>query len=392
MNVLLVYEASFARYGGTQTYLRKIAAGLKERGINVYVAYPLYAEDENLSVEGAISIPFKQKRFPNYGTNVKTFLNSFNNSILQIIEKKQIDIIHVIFGWFAFALIDYSKINRAGIKCFVTIHNVPPQESASSFKGDSLYRRGIELVKYSLRIIRSFIQIQMVDKRVGIIVPCENVRKRLNKYLCRNQVFVVPHGYDENLVNKRNNLTLQKHEYFTVLSVGGIAPGKNQALLVDVFNSIAEKDRFRVQIAGGAKRNPRYVEYIKNRVKKEKLDNVFEFYFDCSEEQLIKLYERADLYVQPSTDEGFCLTALDAAAMGLRVVGSDVGEIAKIAQMSGGRIVKYNDANDFRRAIQELSHATVCKKETGNMITNTYNWNKTIDRILNIYKTFLTDE
>jgi len=43
--------------------------------------------------------------------------------------------------------------------------------------------------------------------------------------------------------------------------------------------------------------------------------------------------------VQPSVEEGFCITALDAAAAGLPVIASPAGALARIAEVSGGTLV-----------------------------------------------------
>jgi glycosyltransferase involved in cell wall biosynthesis len=54
---------------------------------------------------------------------------------------------------------------------------------------------------------------------------------------------------------------------------------------------------------------------------------------------LAQLYDAAHLYVQPSVEEGFCITALDAAAAGLPVIASPAGALARIAEVSGGTLV-----------------------------------------------------
>ena len=106
---------------------------------------------------------------------------------------------------------------------------------------------------------------------------------------------------------------------------------------------------------------------------------------DCSDDDLKNLYSQADLYVQPSTDEGFCLTALDAASQGLRVIGSDVGEIANIARLSGGIVTKFNDEVSFRKAIVALS-CTKRSSYTNVGIIEEYSWDKADSQLFDVYR------
>jgi glycosyltransferase involved in cell wall biosynthesis len=73
-------------------------------------------------------------------------------------------------------------------------------------------------------------------------------------------------------------------------------------------------------------------------------------------QELARFYDRANLYVQPSVEEGFCIAALDAAAAGLPVIAFPAGALPEISAASGGRLVA-SDACDLTEAIIEFGNA-----------------------------------
>jgi phosphatidyl-myo-inositol dimannoside synthase len=69
------------------------------------------------------------------------------------------------------------------------------------------------------------------------------------------------------------------------------------------------------------------------------------------DDQLVDLYRLADLYVMPSTEEGFGIVYLEAAACGLRVVGGKGGGTADAIPGSVGAIVDPADLDALAAAI-----------------------------------------
>ena len=240
------------------------------------------------------------------------------------------------------------------------------------------------MIKNWLRCAASLKNIHSLDKRIRIIVPCDNVEKRLKKYQCHNEIFVIHHGYNDELL-KLNPLKIEEDKSFTkLLCVGGIAPHKNQGLLIEILKDLPNRNRFKLYLIGGTRRNPDYANVIKKRISEYRLENEVEMIIGCSDEDLCGYYKNADIYIQPSLHEGFCFTALDAAAFGLQVIGSDVGEIAGIAELSNGRVCRYNNLYDFRKAIIELSSGD--RKGNPMAIKETYCWDKAIFQMQHIYK------
>jgi glycosyltransferase involved in cell wall biosynthesis len=65
--------------------------------------------------------------------------------------------------------------------------------------------------------------------------------------------------------------------------------------------------------------------------------------------------ESADVYIQPSHEEGFCLAYAEAAAIVPRLVGTDAGAIAAMSRAdAGARIVPIKDPSALGAAVVEL--------------------------------------
>ena len=385
MRVLLIYEQdSIDGFGGTATYLRRIVDGLLQSGNSVFLTYPKYTGEIEHYLQGAKLLPIEIKR-DSYRKNVNHFATILNNRVQTMIVDHGIDVVHLIFGWYLFHYFDFSKVFKLGKKAFVTVHNVPPQECRKTFAGDSYIRRLTGVLYESFQVMQSFCFIHRIDKKVKIIVPCNNVKKRLKKYFSSNPIMVIHHGYDNSFLPDTVEDNACDSKKCKILTVAGIAPGKNLNLLIDIASKLQNKNKYHFTIVGSI-RDQKYYNYLQKKIKKKGLDSNFCFSIDCSNDDLIRLYKESTLYVQPSRDEGFCLAALDAAAIGLRVIGSDIGEIGSIAKLSGGREIKYNDTDGYCRAIEELTKDQTCLfAKRANVIRSKYNWAATTKQLVAYY-------
>ncbi len=72
----------------------------------------------------------------------------------------------------------------------------------------------------------------------------------------------------------------------------------------------------------------------------------------CGPERLAELYSAADFFVWPAIGEAFGMAFLEAQAAGLPVIGARYGGVADIVDDGAtGLLAKYNDVDDFARAI-----------------------------------------
>ena len=386
MNVLYLYEQPFIDgLGGTETYLRQMVYGLKNIGHTPIVVYPILDASEKHLLPGVECHPLLIKRCNSYQERVYNFIKALEISLPKLVSCYKIESVHLTFGWYLLVNLDYGFFRKHGIKVIATVHNVPPQEHSYTFPGDRYLSRFKGSIKYLGRVLKSYLEIKNIDNYLEIVVPCDNVKKRLRRYGCKNVIHVINHGYNDKINNAQpRSISQHQNEKFEILCVAGVARGKNQQLLINIISKIKNNENYKVHLVGNIKRCFPYYEYLVSQIKKNKLDDIFVFHPSCSDEELDKLYRMCDLYVQPSKDEGFCLSALDAAAYGMPVIGSDVGEISNIANLSGGKVVKFNSSRDFRKAIEYYNNNRNKIVDNSYLIKRYYNWDKSLNELINV--------
>jgi len=115
-----------------------------------------------------------------------------------------------------------------------------------------------------------------------------------------------------------------------LLYVGGISPHKNLPLLVEAYRRLLAGGDFpqlRLLLVGDYARDVFYsgYEHLRALVARQGLEGSVCFTGFVPDEALVDLYNRAEVLVLPSLEEGFGLPAFEAAACGTPVVASTVG-------------------------------------------------------------------
>jgi len=173
-----------------------------------------------------------------------------------------------------------------------------------------------------------------------------------------------------------------------ILSVGTIEPRKNFETLIRAFNML-KKDGFDIQlvIAGrtGWKSEATYQEKEKSPFKEDIV-----FAGRLSDDELVQLYNMAELFVYPSIFEGFGLPVLEAMQCGLPVVASNTSSIPEIVSEPVTRtfLVEINNEREFSEKIKLiLSDSHLRKELSKKSIANAakFSWNLTAEKTLAAY-------
>jgi len=81
----------------------------------------------------------------------------------------------------------------------------------------------------------------------------------------------------------------------------------------------------------GAARDPKYAAFLRQTISALGMERHVRIRADATQDQKTAAFCTADLYVQPSHEEGFCLAFLEAAATVPRLLGTRTGAIMSIA-------------------------------------------------------------
>lgn len=163
-----------------------------------------------------------------------------------------------------------------------------------------------------------------------------------------------------------------------VLSAGGSEYRKNNERLIAVFKQNFAQTHLLV-VLGQKWRN----ESLDN----EKNDNII-FVGSLSEQELILLYNRAELFVFPSLYEGFGLPILEAMACGTPVATSNLTSLPEIAGGAAELFDPY-DADDIKRTMQRVIASKQLQAELigrGLQRRQDFSWRKTAEETAAVYE------
>ncbi|MCG2791721.1 MAG: glycosyltransferase family 4 protein [Actinomycetia bacterium] len=173
-----------------------------------------------------------------------------------------------------------------------------------------------------------------------------------------------------------------------ILSVGTIEPRKNFTTLIKAFNIAKKRNAgfgYKLVIAGrtGWKSEATYTEREASPYKDDIL-----FIGKVSDEDLLQIYNQAELFVYPSLFEGFGLPPLEAMSCGLPVMASDSSSLKEVVG-DAGILVPSEDHREISRQILYVLKNEKLKEELKKkslIQARKFNWTKTAEKTLDVYK------
>lgn len=398
MRILAFSEHFFPRVGGTVSYVHRICESLTLLGHDVHLVVPGECTDIR-DVNGCsyrvtgIGVGWPREGDPSREVRYR-FCRQADTLALKEMEAGNVDIMHVLFGLFLNESLNTNRYKRLNVPCVTTVHNVPPQECSRSWPGDS-----------RLSFLKDCLRLKLVtyknNRRLrshaysAYVVPSAYVKNVLEKTLTNTNTEVIGHGYSEQLTATTRATTARAPEEgqkLKILTVGGWVPHKRQHLIPEIAAKL-RSDGLMLEwnIVGPSGRLPRYQQAVKNIIKQHNVTDIVRIHDAVPFLELSKFYQAAHLYIQPSTEEGFCMTALDAAAVGLPVLACPTGALPEIARLSDGIIVQSN-SNDLADAVRHFMAASLWKDDTTDSIKavrETFSWEQSAKKLQTLYFSLL---
>jgi len=250
----------------------------------------------------------------------------------RILDALKPDVLHAHF-LYPCGLVVQEAIKR-NIPIVITIHGVDWYES---IKIPSLKNRIDRIMEYSEKVI-------CVGPRLE-----GDVKKIYPE--ASEKIQTLLHGIDFNFFKPPAKRTSQR-EKINVLCVARFVHKKGLHLLVD---AVSKSNKLRSDCSFtivGDKTDKEYFNRIIKQIDVELIDNIF-IKEPVGKEELLTLYHQSDFYVQPSLDEPFGLSLLEAIACGLPAVALSSGGPDVIINEKNGILVMSPD--NLRNALEKMS-------------------------------------
>jgi alpha-maltose-1-phosphate synthase len=399
-----------AEWGGTETAVQRLLAGLREHDVESIVYCPRIrqnSEKDPIAADGhrierfsafvpTLGISAQRKRqIVSVGGNLMSL-----DLLPRLLREKDISVVHT------HALGRIGGIGRLaarlrGAPLVVTIHggvlDLPP-EIKNSFNepvGGWEWGKIFGLLLQSRRLL--------VD--ADAIVTCnENEARLLREQYPGKRVVVQPHGvpldiYEPDRREPAFKAFPQIRGKQILLSVGRIDPVKNQSWLIEQMSPVFQKFPRAILVLAGAVTDETYGEKLRQRIKVLGLEDrvLLTGGLPPNDPRLIGLYQAADVLLLPSKSETFGLVILEAWATGTMVLSTRTsGACTLIEDGRNGWLFDLDQPETFHQPLaQALSNSDAARRvlrRGGHEVHTLYNLTALAGRMKALYQELIEEK
>ena len=200
---------------------------------------------------------------------------------------------------------------------------------------------------------------------------------------------VVPLGVNLSLFRPRKNGTRPAVSGIdprrpVVLFVGRLSKEKDLDMLYAAHRELEKESGTQLLIAGDGPLSREARRFARSR------DGIVYLGTCAHGEKLAELYRSADVLAVPSPNETFSLIVLEAFASGLPVVAVKQGGPSEICAPGIGTLATPGDAADFAAKLRTVLQGNVNPSECRIHVENSYSWDRTFHRLLEVYQSTLS--
>lgn len=176
-------------------------------------------------------------------------------------------------------------------------------------------------------------------------------------------------------------------DQFTIVCVSRVTPRKGIRFLIQAFSILSKRyDYIKLVIVGdGNERSS-----LEHLVRGLGLSNKVFFTGPVEHTNVLEYYQKANIFVLPSLNEGMSNTMLEALACGLPLIATDTGGTKElIKDDKNGFIVKLRDSNDIVEKIEKFLLDKNLEERMGkesSELSKKFDWNVIANEYIDLYK------
>jgi len=209
----------------------------------------------------------------------------------------------------------------------------------------------------------------------------------------KEKIKVIPHGVDHDVFKPLTQSEIKdiytKYNidkgYQYILHIGSSLPRKNlYVLIMSIYKLIKKFNMKNIKLLKINHVDKNSIELVK-RLRLERFIKIIEY---VPEEDLPKIYNLADVFVFPSTYEGFGFPPLEAMACGTPVITSNTSSLPEVVG-DAGIMLDPNDVDSFARAIYRVLTNEDLREdmiERGLKRAKKFSWERCAKETLDVYK------
>lgn len=112
------------------------------------------------------------------------------------------------------------------------------------------------------------------------------------------------------------------------------------------------------------------------------------------ENKMKKIYAEADIYVLPSLSEGMPTVILEAMALGLAIIATDVGAVRQMVSDENGILIHANNTHKLEKAIKKMlllpdARLQIMKNKSCSLVDEKFTWDKIVKSYITFFNSIL---
>lgn len=252
--------------------------------------------------------------------------------------------------------------------------------------------RGSDVPGYSDRFAFLYIFLRPVVRVIwhrakSIIANSKGLKDLTLQTDRRHTIEVIPNGVDvEHFVPRTDAPTSSDAVIHLTLGASRLTDRKGIKYLIEAIHLLRNECQFSLEIIGDGNAKKR----LERLVTEYALESSITFVGRIPREDTLAYYQRADIFVLPSLNEGMSNAMLEALACGLPMVTTRTGGAEELViDGDNGFLVEQRDAQDLARALRILATDAVLRARMGEksrLLAVSMSWECIASQYVDAYK------
>lgn len=368
--------------GGARTEEIRLLRGMADRGLQVALANDVLPIDLQGIQHLQIDYPPRDRAAA---------------QIAQAVEAFKPDLVHAMGGGVRFFTACTQALHNS--TWILTTHNMPPAERIFPrlHRFDRLHFLLRDLV--ALTSVRASARFLRRANFGRVICHSKTVANRLHAMGCPpDKISEIPFGSEIHPVGKSSDTAASffpADAWPKIMTVAGLAHHKGQLDGIHLVQQLApDFPRIAYRIVGTC-RDSRFRAQLRHEIEKFGFSEHIRIVEDVKDPEKFAAMREADLYLQPSREEGFCIAFMEAAMFCPRLLGTDTGAIEAVAGADpAARVVRPGDINALAQAARELltiDNAPQILQRRRQELPLRYSWESYLDQHEAVYSRILEE-
>lgn len=371
MAIILLSSVPFRQTKGNSVYAGSLTNEIKKKE-KVFLIQPSFKNSKIIKNKLLTTINIKVDK--NFDQKEPKFYYDVDRAIQKIEKQFHISIVHILYGHY------FKKfISKKEFKLVWTCHNVPPNEY--TFEG----LNNIFFIKFLLKLLIFCYHIYLIYRaNYNLIIVNSKRVERIFFYL----KFLLPKiklvGCGHSFLKTLRIKKLKDINKINLLTIASFKPHKKLENILSLAKQLdIDKIKYNWFILSD-KHSYKYQNKIFELKKKNNLNNI-KFLSKISEKEKNNLYKKSDIYVQTSSEEGFCIPFLEASChKNLMVLGTPTGAMPEISNIFGCNIC--NNEKEFLYHIKRKLNNNFKPRNISNKKLFEWSWQNIAKKTIDAYK------